>query len=271
MRSKIIVLVVALVLGGLAAVMAAQYLDSAKTRIQADAEPIEVLVAQEDIPRGMSADELIERKVIVREAVPRQFVAADAVSSARAIEGQVLATGLSAGEQVTKARFQYPSQAGLAYSIPEGLVAVAISNDSVKGVAGLLKPGDFVMVVATFEEPTEEDKEADRQQTATPKKDTITRILLSRVRVLATGGTIGAEAAADPAAGDDRGVLAAQRDTDVAGETVAPSTVTLGLSPGDVEKLVFAEENGKVHLALLGATDQAIPPTGGRTFQTIFK
>jgi pilus assembly protein CpaB len=212
----------------------------------------------------MSAEDLIAREALKLEDVPRQFVAANAISSVRAIEGQVLATPLSAGEQVTTARFQFPSQAGLAYTVPEGMVAVSISNDAVKGVAGLVKPGDYVMAVASFDAPTGDEQSAGRDES-----NQITRVLLPKLRVLAVGGNIGTESApteeergASPTLGSGR-----QQDPD----TGPPSTLTVAVSPANLEKLVFAENNGEVHLALMSAADEAVPPTKGRTFQTIFE
>lgn len=257
MRSRVVMLVIALVIAGVAAVMAAQYLDSARTRIEVETEPIEVLVATQPIPRGMSAEELVERELIVTREIPREFVNADAVSSARAIEGQVLADPLAEGEQVTRARFQYPSQAGLAYSIPEGYVAVSVPNDEVKGVGGLVKPGDHVVVLVTFK----------------PGPDGIeplTRILFSKVRVLAIGTALGAETSSpEGTESGNEGVLGGDRSSGA--QAGVPSTLTLALSPADVEKLVYAESNGEVWLALHATTDADVPATSGRTLQDIFQ
>lgn len=255
MKSKLLIVVLALVLGATAALLAAKYLTSAKTRIQAEAQPVEVLVAQEDVPRGLSAEELVRRKIIVRTQVPRQFVSAGAVSSYAALDGQVLAAPLSRGEQVTKARFQFPSQAGLAYSIPKDLVALAIPNDDVKGVAGLIKPGDMVMVLATFE--------------AGADGEAITKVLLQKARVLAVGASVGAEGDQTASEAPKAPLAQTSNATGKNGKTAA-STITLGLAPADVERVVFAEEKGKVWLSLLGAADAQVPATPGRTTKTVF-
>ena len=131
MRSKVLIIIAALVLGGVAAVLAANYLQSARTDIAAESEPVGVLVAQEDLPRGLSSAELVEKGLVAEEKIPRRFVAGDAVSSIRSIEDQVLAVPVSAGEQLTRGRFQYPAQAGLAYTVPEDFVALSIDVDPV--------------------------------------------------------------------------------------------------------------------------------------------
>ena len=251
MRSRIVILIVAILLGILAAVMTGRYLSSLERGVAAEDEPIEVLVAQEDLTRGTSADELVEAGLIVRESIPRRYVADGAVSSIATIEGQVLAESLSRGEQVTQTRFQFASQAGLAFSIPDEYVAVAISNDAVKGVAGLVRPGDHVMAVVTFDPG--------------PDEEPLSQIFIPRARVLAVGTAVGVEPGPATAAGE-RG-LAGQGTDDQQGAT--PSTITLALSPADVERLVFAEETGNVWLALLGSTDVDIPATPGQTLQSV--
>ncbi len=251
MRSRIVILVVAVALGVLAAVLTGRYIDSLQRGVAAEDEPIEVLVAQDTLARGASADELIEEGLIVRESIPRRYVAEGAVSSAASIEGQVLAEGVSAGEQITQARFKFPSQAGLAYSIPADYVAVAISNNAVKGVAGLVKPGDHVMAVVTFDPG--------------PDGQPLSQIFIRKARVLAVGTSVGAEPAA--AATNGGGGLGGQSAQEQ--EQPTANTITLALSPADVERLVFAEEKGTVWLALLGSTETEAPVTPGQTLESV--
>lgn len=255
MRTKIVILVVALALGGLAAVMAARYLTDARTEIVQKNEPIEVFVAQEDIPRGLSAEELIANKLIIIEEVPARYVAAGAVSSERALEGHVLAQPLSAGEQITTGRFELPSAAGLAYSIPADYIALSVPVDEVKGVSGLLKPGDHVTLFAHFEDG--------------PDGDALTRMLVSDTKVLAVGATIRQVEDTTQEGGSDGGVLATSRTEDE--KELNARTVTIAVSPAVAEKIVFAEEEGEVWCALLPATGEEIKATDGRTLQTVFK
>ncbi|HSK47688.1 MAG TPA: Flp pilus assembly protein CpaB [Coriobacteriia bacterium] len=256
MRSKLIIIVLALVLAGIAAVLAMRYVSSARTEVASGSQPVEILVAQEDIPRGLSAEELIAKKMVVLEKVPQRFVAAGAISSDRVIEGQVLSTPLSKGEQLTSARFAVPSAAGLAYSIPKEYVAIAIPVDDVKGIAGLVRPGDHVVVFATFAPgPNGEEN--------------VTKMLLPDAKVLAMGGALSAEAAsAQPTEEKSAGIGAATTRQD---EGEVPHTMTLSVSPSDAEKLVFAEETGKVWVTLLPATADTAPEAPGQTIRTVFK
>lgn len=240
MRTKLLIIVAALALGGVAAVMAANYLRGARTDIASESEVIGVLVAQEDLPRGLSAEELIAKKLVKVQDVPRRFVAADAVSSERLLENQVLAVPVSAGEQVTKARFQYPAQAGLAFSVPADYVAVTIEVDEVTGVNGMLKPGDQVVVFSSFQ-PKD-------------KLTAWTQTTIVKARVLAVGAEVSSESGSGASSGQGeqkRGVLASNASAGAAAKEQAYKTVTLALSVADAEHVVFSREFGSVHLALL--------------------
>lgn len=258
MRARVFILVAAVVLGLIAAFMTARYLDSARAKIDADAQPVQVLVATEDIPRGRMASDLLKEGLITLQEVPRRYVSDTAISSEKSIEGQVLAQPISKGEQVTSARFEYPDKAGLAFSIPEGHVAVAIPADDVKCVAGLIRPGDFVMVTATFDE-------------ARGLNAAQTKMLLPRVRVLAVGGDLSAEPSTTESA-DSGGLVGdnSRSQNSRSAGNVAP-TITLALVPADVEKLIYAEQQGEVWLALIPNGVAEMPTTTGRTMQTLYK
>ena len=252
MRTKVLIIVVALVLAGVAAALAARYVSSARTEVASASKPVEVLVAQEDLPRGLTAEELIAKKMISLEEVPQRFAAAGAISSERAIEGQVLSAPLSRGEQVTAARFELPSAAGLAYSVPKDLLALAIPVDEVRGISQLVRPGDRVAVFATFEEGSDGGED-------------ITKLLLNEARVIAMGGSMSTQAAANEQAESGGPLGGGEANPD------APRVMTIAVTPADAEKLIFAQETGKVWVGLLPATADAAPTATGQTLRTVFK
>ena len=55
MRTKVLILVAALVLGAIAAVLAARYLTEARSTIESESEPVEVLVASDDETHALSS------------------------------------------------------------------------------------------------------------------------------------------------------------------------------------------------------------------------
>lgn len=253
MRTRIAILVAALALGGIAAVLAVQYLSAARSDIAAESKPVEVLVAQEDIPRGLPAEELVSKKLVKLEQVPQRFVSAGAISSAKALEGQVLSSPLSQGEQLTSARFQVPSTAGLAYSVPREYLALAIPVDEVRGISRLVKPGDRVAIYGTFSPGPKGEKD-------------YTKLLLAEARVLAMGGNLSDIPSEDDEKGS--GGLSVSRTS---GSNTAPSTMTLAVTASEAERLVFAEETAKVWVALLPATAEEPPSSSGQNIKTVFR
>ena len=95
-------------------------------------------------------------------------------------------------------------------------------------------------------------------------------MLLPKVKVLAVGLTTDTEpqAAAPEESGGGGGVIGGSTTQT---EQRVSNTVTLALLPGDLEKLVFAEEKGSVWLALLPATATDIPETTGRRLDSVFE
>jgi len=257
MRGKILILVVALALAGVAAALAVSYLNSARSTIASESEPIEVLVAQENLPRGLSIEELTQRGLVKAEQVPRRFVSADAVSSARILEGQVLAVPLSAGEQLTKTRFQFPSQAGLSYTVSEGFIALTVPVDEVSGVAGLLKPGDMVMIFATLK-PKSANESA------------YTTLLIPQTRVLAIGGSVTAEAAGQSET-QQTGILASSGSPSGSKAGGSYRSVTLALSVVDAARVAFVEQLGTLQLGLLSQTATTTATIAPTSFNNVAK
>lgn len=261
MRSRIVIIVAALVMGGLAAMLAAGYLNSARLRLDAQAQPVEVLVANEDIPRGTSSADLFAKKLVSVEQIPRQFVAAGAISSERAVDGQVLSVPLTSGEQLTAGRFQYPSQAGLAYSVPDNYLAVSIPVDKVSSVSGLVRPGDQVAVLGTVGGSSGDPKSIS------------TRVIVPKARVLAVGADSGAGTQSTTDSQQSSGLLGAASRT----QDSAINAVTLALSPSDAEKVVFVANVGEgkgdrsLWVALLPVKAASVQQTRGRTSATIFE
>jgi pilus assembly protein CpaB len=256
MRLRLALIGVALVLGVVAAVAAASYLNGAKRQIDAEKEQVEVLVATKECAKGSPVSELVASGAVAARKVPRRYVVEGAISSPRAVDGQVLGVALSPGQQLAEDWFKYSIDAGLSYSIPEGQVALTIPSNEIKGVAGLIKPGDHVIVIATFS-PGEDG-------------DDVTRILLKKVRVLAVGKSVGVEKDRDGT--EAKGVVASSEQTEERSSSrTSAGSITLALNGTDAQKVVFAEEKGKVWLGLLSTG--GVPPVEvpGVNLQTVFR
>lgn len=252
MKSRIAIVLVALVMAGAAAFFAGRYLQDARSNIASESQPIEVFVAQEDVPQGTSADEMIAKKMAVLQEVPRRFTAAGACSTPKAVEGMVLATPLTRGQQLTTDQFAAPSVAGLAFSIPKQQLALTIPVDEVNGVGGLVKPGDHVVLYATFSPGPKGEKD-------------LTTLLLGDAKVLAVGTSLRTDQNTQPER--DKGLVSSRTE----GKQEVAKTLTLAVSPEDVERVVFAEETARVWCALLPATTQEVPGSTGQTIRTVVR
>jgi pilus assembly protein CpaB len=115
---------------------------------------------------------------------------------------------------------------GLSYVIPSFMRAVTVKVDPVIGVAGFLKPRDHVDVLATF-------RAGDQA---------VAKIVLQDVELLALGSQVEKDQM-------ERGEGKPQSD--------GRETATLLVTPDDAQKLVLAENEGKLRLVLRSYGDVA--------------
>lgn len=258
MRSRWIILVVALVLGGLAALATGRYLEAVRSQVAAGAQPIAVLVAKEDIPKGTSVDDIISKGKAETRQIPQQYVAAGAVSSLRTVDGQVLAIPLAKGEQVTANRFMFSSEAGLAFGIPKNYLALSLPSDDIRGVAGLVKAGDNVVVFGSI------------KTNANDENSWQTKVLVTGARVLAVGRSTGADTSTNGASNGSGGLLG-QTSSSSSASPLTPTTITIAISPRDGERVVLTEEIGKVWLALLPTEAKSTVKGSGQLRMTVLR
>ena len=116
--------------------------------------------------------------------------------------------------------------AGLAAVIPEGMRAVSIRVDEVVAVAGFVGPGTRVDVLLTGD-PTRSRGGGD---------DSLTKMILENVQVLAAGQKI---------------------QPDAQGKPEKVNVVTLLCSPDDAAKVTLAASEGRIQLVLRNPTDKA--------------
>jgi pilus assembly protein CpaB len=255
MKNRLIIVVAALVLGGIAAFSAWGYLGALETAASAGSQPVKVYVAKQDIARGATASDLIAKGLVEQVEMPKRYVPDGAGMSAESIANRVLAGPVSKGEILTAGRFQYASEAGLAFSVPEGLVALTVPVDDARGVAGLISPGDHVAVLATVQKKSATDQE--------------TRIVVPGVQVLAVGQNTDAQGSSTQQSSQGGSVLASSQGSGAQGS--ATTIVTLAVTPVESEKIVFAIESGSIWLVLLPGTSSDVKPGPGQTATSVFR
>lgn len=210
--------IIALIFSLLAAVLVYSYLQNLASQQTKQGQP--VVVAKTDIaPKTKLTTEML--KVV---SVPPEYIQPGAVQDINKAVGVVVREQIAAGEQVTQRRLVIAGRTGgFTTIIPANKRAVTVAVTDVSGVAGLVKPGDYVDIIVTFD-----DKMVG---------DNLSQIFLQNVRVLATNRETESASPGDSAKKD----------------MTAPTsklTVTLAVSPDDAAKLAVADEKGKIRMAL---------------------
>jgi pilus assembly protein CpaB len=232
-------LIVGLVLALGTAVLLVDYLSSVHASA-ATAKSRDVYVAVRDIP----ARSLLTDAFVRHEQRPAAGVDGDAIVSRTDLVGKYALITIPEGSILTRSKIGTGGAGALPARLPVGMRAVSISIDRVKGVAGLIQPGDRVDVIAV----------PPRVGSEVPQAAAILRGVL----VLAMGNEVETVSATP---GPDNQNL---------------TTVTLALTPRQVDLLAAADLNTTLRLALrspkepirayppepltLGAPDHAAPP-----------
>lgn len=218
MPRRLLAAIAAVLLAVLGAVVIISYVNGADSRAQAGEELVDVLVVDDGVSAGTSADEL-EGKVTV-EQVPARLVAPDAVTDLSTVEGKVATAALVPGDQLVTSRFADPDELAPEGTVlaPDGTVEVSMALDAQRAVGGVLRAGDKVGVQLTNE------TDAGGGVSAYSVFRVFTDVLVTRV--VAPGDT------ADPA---------------------GTYLVTLALSPEDAATVLLGTTSQAVWLSLEGS------------------
>jgi pilus assembly protein CpaB len=169
--TNFLILLLALLMGGIAAFLARDWLASHAGSSVAEAPSGTVVVATTSLGFGapLTPDNVTEA------AWPANMIPEGAFASVQDLlkDGRrVVLSPLTRNEPVLRAKVTEPGQRGsLSTLIEEGKRAVTVSVDDVRGVAGFIFPGDFVDVVLT--------------RTASGDAPNFSEVILQHVKVLA--------------------------------------------------------------------------------------
>ena len=150
---RTLILIGALLLGGLAAFLTLNYVRGVENRVSEDTELIEVVVAQAPVAEGTQASAAIADGSLAVAERARQDVPANAVSRLADVEGEVAAIDLSGGEIVTSTMFAgiQDLTGSRSASLDPGNVAITVNVDSASVSGGLIQPGDRVNLLVRFQ------------------------------------------------------------------------------------------------------------------------
>lgn len=224
-------LLMALVFGFIAAIAVRSWLTEEEVRQRTEAEPLAFLAAARRLPKG----EILKAQDCKQIFVPQKFVTSGMIPFIEHPRylGRVLNRELEPDRPIFE---DFLDSATRTTSIARTAVqpnrrAVTIQVDQVSGVAGLIRPGDYVDVIGTFID--------DRDKV---RRITKTVYLLQAARVMAI----------------DNRILTADVGQLTAARTGSYRTVTLEVRPEDAMRLISANHTGNLQLILRNPAEASL-------------
>lgn len=227
---RVLVLVVALVAGGVAAYLAMNMAPSGDAPTVVELAPQiqsqDVLVAASDIRQGQTLstenlrwqrwpDEAINPGYLQKQTRP------DAIET---LAGSVVRSQFVAGEPIREVKLARAESGFLSAILPSGKRAVAVRISAQNTAGGFILPNDRVDVVQTVTQQAAPDAPVEN----------VSRTILTNIKVLAIDQTI---------------------DEQNGEPVVVGKTATLELDPAQVEQITAAEASGTLSLSLRSVTD----------------
>lgn len=252
MSRRTIALIAAVVLAALGTIVLISYVNGLEDKANEGLQVMDVFVAKDTIVAGVSGDVASGQGLIAPAQVPAKFVPEGAITSLQDIGGRIAAVDIFQDEIIVGARFVAPGSAvGGGLPIPAGKQAISIQVGAPAGVNGFIQPGHQVSLIVNFDR-----KFVDREgQSVDARLDgAFSHYLLQNVDVLAVGTRVVA--------------AAAQADGATTAET-ACCILTLSVSPGQAEQLVWAINNTQPYFTLLPKDAPAVR-VPGRTATNLF-
>jgi pilus assembly protein CpaB len=232
-----------------------------------------VVVAKVDIP----ARTLVQPSMIEVVLVPDDVRNLASYTDMTLVTGKVTRFPIAAREQVISSKIvnSGPSATSrsLSYVIPQGKRGFAINTSDVQNAGGLVIPGDYVDVIAVYD--VEFTTLAGEKET---EESFFVRTILQNIEVLAVQQTVNdvvAESRATPVAGSTTSLADSPANGQRARNSEAnplpgAATVTLALTPEQVQTMYLAEENGRIRLSLRPFEDGEEQPVDFVTNQELF-
>ncbi|MGH7661578.1 MAG: Flp pilus assembly protein CpaB [Vulcanimicrobiaceae bacterium] len=213
-KSRNVALAIGIVLALGTGLMLLDYMGSVRNAEATALSTRPVLVASRDIP----ARALLTDTYVIQTVRPAKAIDSDALTDRKELSGKYSLITIPAGSVITRSKVGAGGANALPARLPIGMRAVSISIDRVKGVAGLIQPGDRVDVIAVPPRVGNEVPHA--------------AAILRGVLVLAMGNEVETTSATPSP------------------ENQNLTTVTLALTPAQVDLLAAADLNTTLRLAL---------------------
>ncbi|NLB34842.1 MAG: Flp pilus assembly protein CpaB [Elusimicrobia bacterium] len=240
------ILLLAGVLGLLVVFLIVGYMGSLEDQYVAQGERVAVILAREYIPPYT----VLTSNNVKVEMIPRPYIQPQVLTSLLQLvdeKGNNVYTTISPimlDEQIMTTKLAAVGrEAGLALSLPPGMRAVTIRVDSEDGVGMLVRPGNNVDVLGTFEYQVQV---RDRHESKTH-----TKVLLQNVLVVGVEQNI---------LGDHPATRRQEQSSSFGGGTRSEPTLTLAVTPEQATYLTFTRQRGRVAFTLRSMGDNEILP-----------
>ena len=235
----------------IAAFMYFAALNSKQQALTQGAEQVKVLIAKQDLPdRTVLKDDLVDE-----EMIPRQFVAQDAYevrtpADRKVIQNLVTKIRIPRGNQLVKsALMSLNAEAGLSVKVTPGYrgAVLGVENEMMK----LVKPGDRVDVLVTFDAQFQD------------RKEKVTATILQNVLVLGVGGDLGQGMNMRDAANREKAQDSAAAFSD-------KGVLSLALNPREAQYLALSTRLGETTVVIRGLGDLEMHPMEMASFRKLF-
>ncbi len=177
-------IILAVVLAIIAAALVFFYTRGAEQRVLDEQQPVTVLVSTATIPRGISLGDAVAGGLAEETQVPADMAPTGAISGVTPENSALLAINqVNPGQILLSTNFAAELPDITPVSIPDGLIAIAISLGDVQRVGNFLRPGAEVVIFNSY------TTGAAPAEGEAATGDLTTRVLVDRALVLGVGET----------------------------------------------------------------------------------
>ena len=241
---RTLILIAAIAVGAIAAFALFNYVQGIEDRANENAERVEIYKVAQDVPKGLPGEQAIADGYVARDEIPMEFLPANYTTSLETIEGKVALNDLSANQVLVEGMFVDPASALITFSerLEDGNVTMTVSVDQVRGVAGLLVPGDEVNILVNVSPGEAVPVEGQSVEDVSPYTAPA-RYLYQRVPIIAIGRS------AVPQPGET---------VDAAAAAAGTGTITFAVPPEAAQRIASVEP-GSIYLSLVPPDFEPVP------------
>lgn len=211
-------ILVSIIAGIIAAILFFYYFSNLEQNIKEKMEPIKVVAAAKYIPSYTR----LEKEMLKTIEIPKKMINNANIFKVEEVEGKITLVPFIEDEPILENKLSRKGNE-LNVMISTGLRATSVAVDEESGIGYMIRPGDYVDVLLTFQD----------FDTTFGKGVLKTATILQDVKVIAIGSQFSLDK-----------------------KNVTYSSITLALTPEEAELLTFAKEKGKISFTLRALGDR---------------